>query len=382
MRGALATAVTLTGLLAFATPGEAQWVLGAQAGRLRNVPGAVPAADGVLGLGLQYSDRVGGFRAAVGLPVRAQEPYWGTLGGWVRLAHTRAGFAVGLDLSGQGTMLRDRDGGLREVPGLLGPRLEPVPVTAAYTIGGEGLPLLAYEAGRVRVQARAGVARLWVVRGETRGDRTVPLGDLQLTVLVSNAIAIAPVVRRFHEPDDRVSDYVGATAVIAGGPVSFRVNMGHWMGVLEAETPWSANATIQPVGRLLLTAGARHDGYDPISRQPPQTSFSISAGIRLGRAPLARVTQPVPVVGRDGRSVIRLSVAESPASPRIAGDFTGWSPQPMQREGAHWTFEVSLAPGVYQYAFVAADGTWFVPESVPGRRSDGMGGQVAVLVVP
>jgi hypothetical protein len=41
----------------------------------------------------------------------------------------------------------------------------------------------------------------------------------------------------------------------------------------------------------------------------------------------------------------------------------------------------TAAPGVYHYAFVAEDGTWFVPESVPGRQDDGMGGHVAVLVV-
>ena len=29
---------------------------------------------------------------------------------------------------------------------------------------------------------------------------------------------------------------------------------------------------------------------------------------------------------------------------------------------------------MYHYAFVAEDGTWFVPESVPGRQDDGMGG--------
>ena len=41
----------------------------------------------------------------------------------------------------------------------------------------------------------------------------------------------------------------------------------------------------------------------------------------------------------------------------------------------------SSSRGRYHYAFVAEDGTWFVPESVPGRQDDGMGGHVAVLVV-
>jgi hypothetical protein len=54
---------------------------------------------------------------------------------------------------------------------------------------------------------------------------------------------------------------------------------------------------------------------------------------------------------------------------------------PMQRDGSRWTYAAQLAPGVYHYAFVAEDGTWFVPESVPGRQDDGMGGHVAVLVV-
>jgi hypothetical protein len=54
----------------------------------------------------------------------------------------------------------------------------------------------------------------------------------------------------------------------------------------------------------------------------------------------------------------------------------------MLREGAGWTYATQLKPGVYHYAFVAEDGTWFIPDSVPGRQDDGMGGQVAVLVVP
>jgi hypothetical protein len=53
----------------------------------------------------------------------------------------------------------------------------------------------------------------------------------------------------------------------------------------------------------------------------------------------------------------------------------------MARDGSRWTYTAHLDPGVYHYSFVGEDGTWFVPESVPGRQSDGMGGYVAVLVV-
>jgi len=53
----------------------------------------------------------------------------------------------------------------------------------------------------------------------------------------------------------------------------------------------------------------------------------------------------------------------------------------MEREGDDWTYTVAVPRGVYSYAFVGADGAWFVPEGVPGRKDDGMGGHVAVVVV-
>ena len=46
----------------------------------------------------------------------------------------------------------------------------------------------------------------------------------------------------------------------------------------------------------------------------------------------------------------------------------------MQREGGEWVVRLPLSPGVYHYAFRAANGEWFVPPSTPGRRDDGMGG--------
>jgi hypothetical protein len=54
----------------------------------------------------------------------------------------------------------------------------------------------------------------------------------------------------------------------------------------------------------------------------------------------------------------------------------------MHREGTHWRVELNLEPGIYHFAFREAGGDWFVPEAVPNRRDDGMGGWVAVLIVP
>jgi len=93
------------------------------------------------------------------------------------------------------------------------------------------------------------------------------------------------------------------------------------------------------------------------------------------------ITAPVPAAYVNGRATIRLPVSAASTRPSIAGDFNGWKPVLMEREGDHWAYTLALPRGVYNYAFVAADGTWFVPENVPGRKGDGMGGHVAVLVV-
>ncbi|MGH9346917.1 MAG: hypothetical protein ACRD26_06570 [Vicinamibacterales bacterium] len=80
--------------------------------------------------------------------------------------------------------------------------------------------------------------------------------------------------------------------------------------------------------------------------------------------------------------MIRIRQTDAPAGAvSIAGDFNNWRPVPMQREGNAWMIRLPLAAGVYHYAFRSETGTWFVPATAAGRRDDGMGGEVAVLVV-
>jgi hypothetical protein len=88
-------------------------------------------------------------------------------------------------------------------------------------------------------------------------------------------------------------------------------------------------------------------------------------------------------VYRNGEATIRLPISSvaTTGTPSIAGDFNNWKPALMERNGDAWSYTVAVAPGVYNYSFVSDQGTWFVPEGVPGRRDDGMGGHVAVLVV-
>ena len=106
-----------------------------------------------------------------------------------------------------------------------------------------------------------------------------------------------------------------------------------------------------------------------------------SSGLRLTLSEPPAAAEPVPAEYGDGRATISIPTGDAEGEPRIAGDFTDWEPRSMTRVGDEWRFTVALEPGVYEYAFVAPDGSWFVPESVPGRKDDGMGGEVAQLVV-
>ena len=100
---------------------------------------------------------------------------------------------------------------------------------------------------------------------------------------------------------------------------------------------------------------------------------------RLGR--VASPIRPIPAT-ESGGVLVTLRASDAPSGQiSIAGDFNNWQPTPMQREGDRWVVRLPIGAGVYHYAFRSSTGTWFVPSSTPGRRDDGMGGHVAVLMV-
>lgn len=369
-------------LVASTTPVHAQWTVELQAGRLQGAPGAEPAASGAFSLQLRQESRRGGLRLGGGLPAEASEPYWGVAAAWHRLATAAGGLTGGVDLGAHAALLRGRDGGFRRVPGFpfRPPQFEAVPPTTATTLGAQVLPLAAIERGAWRVQARAGVAHVHMRQNGDAVDRTVPQADLQVTRILGDWLALSPLVRRFREPDGEWTDYAGLHAAVVLPAVTVATGVGHWMGRGAIGTPWLVSATLWPQGRWSVTASARRDSYDPLTRQADLTSWNLGVGLTLGR--LRRTAAaPIAPVDESGQAVIRLPLKAGGDGPRIAGDFTDWTPVPMTRRDDAWIYAAALPAGVYQYAFVAADGTWFVPPATPGRRDDGMGGHVAVLIV-
>ncbi len=363
-------------LLLAALPAAAQeWRLTGQFGRVTypGAPGGGSASSAVLGLSRTRTRDWLGF--SVGVPVEGG-PYWGSAAGWRRL-QTRGPAGLVLDLSAHGFAQGEPQESADPPP------LVPLPpiggstrVVAGYGAGAEAMAGGFASSRRLAVEARAGAAGQASEVAGIRSERLLPAGSLQL------AAVLAPFTVRAETRgwlDGGTSHAVARGSVEWGrGPLRLSASVGRWFEGGVDETEWAIGASAALSGRVELIAGARGHTFDPLYLTPTNRSAWGGLGVRFGRATVA---PPAPARYEDGRATIRLPAGEAHGPVSIAGDFNGWVPAPMRREGGDWVLEVPLAPGVYHYAFVGPDGTWFVPESVRGRRPDGMGGWVAVLVV-
>ena len=381
---ALAIGVMVTNV-ASTLPAQ-EWHVSAQAGRIRSVLDPSSAASESFALGLRFDDPDAGLRVSAGIPRNASEALWSSVGGWKRLAPRFNGFRAGIDVAGNAFLTMDRSQSDIPLPGPLdppGPPGAPEPTLsdrAGHALAGQALPVVGYESTRWQVHARAGLTRYAAQFGGQRFDRSVRLADFQATLMPANSIALVPTVQRFRADGEPTFTYAGVSAIAVSAIGMAWGGIGQWSGDDDIGTPWSAGGRLRLHPLIALEVGARHDAFDPLYLQPAQTSWNMGLSLRLGGRARS-VRPPVPAAYVDGRATIRLPVAASKTQPSIAGDFNEWKPVPMQRNGDHWSYVVALRPGVYNYAFVTAAGEWFVPESVAGRKSDGMGGYVAVLVV-
>ncbi|HEX2687936.1 MAG TPA: glycogen-binding domain-containing protein [Kofleriaceae bacterium] len=93
----------------------------------------------------------------------------------------------------------------------------------------------------------------------------------------------------------------------------------------------------------------------------------------------AQPTRRGPNLTPDG-VVFNFKPEGKPAKIFLAGNFNSWNPADpkylLMQNGPDglWTITVKLAPGTYQYKFVA-DGQWIKDPNSPGSAPDGFGGQ-------
>ncbi len=140
-----------------------------------------------------------------------------------------------------------------------------------------------------------------------------------------------------------------------------------WQARLEAPlAPWS---TLEALGGSYprdLT-GFSHGRY-------------VSVGLRV-RPPERRAPVAVRAL-RGANGNVRISVTFRNASTlAIAGEWNGWTPEPLTRDGGQWVKTLQLPPGTYRYSLVVDGTRWTVPDGVP-TLPDGFGGVVGILLVP
>jgi hypothetical protein len=374
----LLPALILFGFPALSHPAWSQeWRASARVGRVTydGAPtGASGASSAVLSLGRTgLRDWLG---ASAALPL-GDDPFWAVLGGWKRL-QAQGRFGALLDLSGQGFIQRQTTTTAPSPGPLLGPL-----VITRTDLSGEGASGEVMAGGfagssSIRLESRAGVGAQRSSLGGVLQERALPTVDARLTV-VRSLLTLQGESRGWL--DDSVTHvYAGGAMQLERGPVRMWGSLGGWMQGGRDGIAWSVGASTAIAPQTDLQLGGRGNAFDPLYSTSTATSFWGGISVRLGGNRTAQA--PVPRRLGDGRTVIRIPASSTKGTPSIAGDFTGWKPVPMERDGSHWTFKAVLRPGVYHYAFVREDGAWFVPASVPGRQSDGMGGVTAVLVVP
>lgn len=370
-------------LIAFSRPADAQeWRATVQMGRVTTngaAPGATENASLVVGLSRHASRDW--FALSSALPVDG-DPFWASAIAGKRMATPGA---VGLlaDIGAHGFVQRFTRA--IESPA---PSPTPVPLPGSETVtrnvavsgwgaGAEGLA--GVHAGRdaLHFEIRGGATGQ---RSELDGagvTRVLPTADARLT-LARLPIVLGGETRAWWHGAERHA-YAGGSLRLAEGPVQLWGSAGRWLSDGVPGVAWGAGARVEIGPVLELHVTARDNGFDPVYSTRSGRSLAAGMSLRFGRAAVLRA--PVPASYADGQAEVRLPVRGVEGRPSIAGDFTDWKPVPMTRDGGRWVWRGALAPGSYHYAFVAPDGTWFVPESVPGRRDDGMGGHVAVLVV-
>lgn len=378
-----AAAIVVPLVLLSASPAAAQeWRAMAQVGRVTSSGAPASATAGssaVLGIARTApGDRLG---ISAALPVNG-DPFWATVAGWRRLA-TPGAAGVMIDLSAHGFVQRYT---ARED---VAPAPSPIPLpgsgatTREFEVsgsgaGGEVLAGVHAATGVLRFEARGGATAQRSELGGVVEERLLPTVDTRVTLL-SLPLVVGGEARGWWKGSERHT-YAGGTLRLLKGPAELWASTGGWVAGGVSGLTWAAGARTGLGPRLELQATARGNGFDPLYLTTTGTSFAFGMSVRItGQA--GSVLAPVPAVYRNGRAEVRIPTRGIEGRPSIAGDFTQWKPVPMERQGGRWTWGAQLAPGTYNYAFVAADGTWFVPKSVPGRRDDGMGGHVAVLVV-
>jgi hypothetical protein len=370
MRFPAGMTVALFAVIAIVTTSEEvsaqEWSFDVYAGQAKYSMTPIPVSSSTGVLGLRYNKDRRVFQTAFGFPLTGTDMVWGIAGFDDRFAVRRGGFLAGADVSILGHAQRD-----------------PVTEITGQGISAELLPVIGQSVGIFSVEIRGGPRWYGSRFGDASWTRMLWTADFRSGFRVAERLRLEGTMRHDRNSDNEAYTKAGVSAVAVLGRAVIHGSVGKWIdvpGENERELEWGASVGIPIRQRVWFFAAAQREGLNPLFLSAPRTSWGAGMTFLLGgeRVPPASRSDISP----EGNVVIRISARETISPPSIAGDFTGWNPVPMERYGNGWRYSMNLPSGVYRYAFRGADGKWFVPESNPSRTDDGMGGWVAVLVVP
>lgn len=357
-------------MLGLASPTRGQSALTAGVGEAADAATGV-ATGTTLSVGLTTYRGPGGLSLGLGVPTDAQAgTRWGTAAGW----GDWPALAWGLGLATSATGFAYAD---------------PVLETDGAAVAGRAELYRGLDAGPVRLRLRGG-GRAGAFRADTATVRR-GLWGAGADATLSTATGMVRLTTELWAAPEAVYPAIAASGVFVRGGIVLYARVDRWLHTDLPDTGWSLGAEIPVVGRLALVLQAARPTTDILFSSPPQGSWTVAARYGFGAPPPAAM--PAPVVMEAGETVrLEVAVPEHAASAgaatasdaetvRVAGTFSDWEPVAMTRRRDRWVLDLTLAPGVYEYAFVDHAGLWFVPEGTPGRKPDGFGGHVATVVV-
>jgi len=218
-------------------------------------------------------------------------------------------------------------------------------------------------------------------------------GDLPVTALHTRARVWwrpesdpgAPELQLSVEPT-RFPDGWFTDASLIGTMERGRATVSLWAGgrvssVFGSKAAGGASAQFFATPRVALELSGGSYLPDPYQGFP-QVGF-VSVGVRLhgsARTPRVRFAPLVPGVRGDS-AVVRFRMAGA-RSVGIAGDWNSWEQVPLRPLGDDvWEGVLGLRRGLYHFNLLVDGSDWVVPNGV-ATVPDGLGGMVAVLIVP
>lgn len=205
-----------------------------------------------------------------------------------------------------------------------------------------------------------------------------------LALLLSSGVPGIPGVRRLHLFDAQFA------VQLRNGPheLTFAVTSREGVGETDAHfVAYSASAVAQMTERVAFIAGGGRQLADPLRGLPQADLFTLAARMSFGPKPLPVLERSViaqavvqEFAGGGGELTVRV-FANDTMLVSVAGDFSGWEPIPLEREGSFFVGRVQLPPGKYRVAVRVNQGAWRAPRNLARVRDD-YGGESGLVVIP